>query len=115
MPTSTRDTLGEFEQLLLLAIVHLGEDAYGVTIRQEVEARTGRDVAIGALYTSLDRLERKGFVRSTMSEPTPDRGGRSLRPVYTRVMSLRKGLRHSRERLARMWDGLTPDLRKVRP
>ena len=74
MATSTRDTRGEFEQLLLLAIVHLGEDAYGVTIRQEVEARTGRDVAIGALYTSLDRLERKGFVRSAMSEPTPDRG-----------------------------------------
>ena len=111
---STRDTLGEFEQLLLLAIVHLGEDAYGVTIRQEVEARTGRDVAIGALYTSLDRLERKGFVRSMMSEPTPDRGGRSKR-CFSIKPSGAAALRHSRERLARMWDGLTPDLRKVRP
>jgi DNA-binding PadR family transcriptional regulator len=113
MATGPRDTLGEFEQLLLLAVVHLGEDAYGVTIRQEVEARTGRDVAIGALYTSLDRLERKGFVRSTMSEPTPDRGGRSKR-CFSLKPAGATALRQSRQRLARMWDGLTPDLRKVR-
>jgi len=113
MAPGSRDTLGEFEQLLLLAIVHLGPDAYGVTIRQEVEARTGRDVAIGALYTSLDRLERKGFVRSTMSEPTADRGGRSKRCFSIKPAGA-TALRQSRERLARMWDGLTPDLRKVR-
>ena len=73
------DSLGEFEQCLLVAVVHLGQEAYGVTIRQEIERRTNREVAIGALYTSLDRLERKGYLRSAMSDPTPQRGGRSKR------------------------------------
>jgi PadR family transcriptional regulator PadR len=73
------ESLGEFEQCLMLAVVHLGQEAYGVTIRQEVESRTSREVAIGALYTSLDRLERKGYLRSTMSDPTPQRGGRTSR------------------------------------
>jgi DNA-binding PadR family transcriptional regulator len=114
MPTSARDTLGEFEQLLLLAIVHLGADAYGVTIRQEIETRTGKEVAIGALYTSLDRLERKGFVRSSMSEPTAERGGRSKRYFHIKPAGA-TALRQSRERLLRMWDGLTSDLRRTRP
>jgi DNA-binding PadR family transcriptional regulator len=114
MTGRSRDTLGEFEQLLLLAIVHLGTDAYGVTIRREIGARTGRDVAIGALYTSLDRLERKGFVSSTMSAPTGERGGRSKRYFRIRPSGI-TALRQSRERLARMWDGLAPELRKARP
>src|SRR5262245_3860694 len=105
--------LGEFEQCLLLAVVHLGRDAYGVTIRQEIEARTDRDVAIGALYTSLDRLERKGYLRSTMSDPTTVRGGRSKR-YFTITAAGATALRESRERLARMWDGLSPDLRRGR-
>src|SRR5579862_7190463 len=105
MATPPRDSLGEFEQSLLLAIVHLGDDAYGVTIRQEIETRTGRDIAIGALYTSLDRLERKGFVRSTMSAPTPERGGRSKRHFQIRTAGA-EALRQARERMARMWDGL---------
>ena len=113
MATTPRDTLGEFEQLLLLAVVHLGDAAYGVTIRREIEARTGRDVAIGALYTSLSRLEQKGFVRSTMSEPTAERGGRSRRH-FELASAGAAALRQSRERLARMWEGLEPDLRKVR-
>ena len=107
------DTLGEFEQALLLAIVHLGEGAYGVTIRQEIEARTGRDVAIGALYTSLDRLERKGYVRSSMSDPTPERGGRSKRQFAIRPAGA-AALRQARERHARMWAGLSPDLKRTR-
>src|SRR5205085_1470792 len=73
------DRLGEFEHAVLVAIVHLDDDAYGVTIRREIEARTRRAVAIGALYTALERLERKGYVTSTMSPPTPQRGGRSKR------------------------------------
>jgi DNA-binding PadR family transcriptional regulator len=113
MAPPSRDSIGEFEQLLLLAIVRLGDDAYGVTIRREIADRTGRDVAIGALYTSLDRLERKGFVRSTMSEPTPERGGRSRRHFRLKPVGA-AALRQSRERLARMWEGLTPQLRKVR-
>ena len=108
-----RDALGEFEQLLLLAIVRLGDDAYGVTIRREIESRTGRDVAIGALYTALDRLERKGFVRSAMSAPTAERGGRSRRHFRIKPAGA-AAARQSRERLARMWEGLTDDLRKAR-
>lgn len=106
-------TLGEFEQALLLAIVHLGDEAYGVTIRHEIERRTDREVAVGALYTSLDRLERKGFVRSAMSEPVATRGGRSKRYFHLRPAGA-AALRQSRERLARLWDGLTPDLKKAR-
>jgi PadR family transcriptional regulator len=109
-----RDSLGEVEQLLLLAIVRLGDDAYGVTIRQEIAGRTGRDVAIGQLYTSLDRLERKGLVASTMSEPTAERGGRSRRHFRLRPPGV-AALQQTRARLARMWDGLTPDVRKARP
>jgi DNA-binding PadR family transcriptional regulator len=108
-PTPARDALGEFEQSLLLAIVHLGDNAYGVTIRQEIERRTDREVAIGALYTSLERLERKGFVTSTMSEPTSERGGRSRRHYRLRTAGA-AALRQSRERMARMWDGLTTSL-----
>ena len=71
--------LGEFEQLVLLALVHLGPDAYGATVRREIEARTGREVAISAVYTTLDRLEGKGFVHSRVGEPTAERGGRRRR------------------------------------
>jgi DNA-binding PadR family transcriptional regulator len=113
MSPSTRDALGEFEQLLLLAIVRLGDAAYGVTIRREIEERTGRDVAIGALYTALDRLERKGFVTSAMSEPTAERGGRSKRHFRLKPAGA-TAVKQSRERLARMWEGLAPDLKKAR-
>jgi PadR family transcriptional regulator PadR len=107
------DALGEFEQSLLLAIAHLGDEAYGVTIRNEIETRTGREIAIGALYTSLGRLERKEYVRSTMSAPTAQRGGRSRRHFTLRPAGA-AALRQSRERLARMWEGLQPDLRRTR-
>jgi PadR family transcriptional regulator PadR len=108
-----QETLGEFEQCVLLAVVHLGDRAYGVTIRQEIERRTGRDIAIGALYTSLGRLEQKGYLRSTLSDSTPERGGRSKR-YYTLTTTAAVALRQSRERLIRMWEGLAPDLRKAR-
>lgn len=109
-----QESLGEFEHCVMLAIVHLGDDAYGVPIRQEIGSRTGRDIAIGALYTSLDRLERKGYLRSTMSEPTPQRGGRAKR-CFTITAAGAHALRRSRERLLRMWEGLEPNLRKARP
>ena len=99
------DSLGEFEQSVLLAIVHLGETAYGVTIRREIEARTGRSVAIGALYTALDRLERKGYVASEMSDPTPQRGGRSKRHFRPKAAGI-GALKQSRDVLARMWKGV---------
>lgn len=71
--------LGGFEHLLLLAVMRLGEDAYGVGIRRELIERAGKDVAVGAIYTGLERLERKGFVESWLGEPTPERGGRAKR------------------------------------
>jgi DNA-binding PadR family transcriptional regulator len=72
-------TLGEFEQVVLLAILRLDKDAYGVTIRSEIATCTGREPAPGALYTTLDRMEDKGIVRSWFGEATPQRGGRAKR------------------------------------
>jgi PadR family transcriptional regulator PadR len=72
-------TLGEFEQIVLLAILRLGERAYGVTIREEIRVCTDRDPAPGALYTTLDRLEEKGLATSHFGDPTPERGGRAKR------------------------------------
>jgi PadR family transcriptional regulator, regulatory protein PadR len=72
-------SLGEFEQVVLLAILRLGDDAYGVTIRDEIRKRTDREPTPGALYTTLDRLEDKGLVTSRMGDPTPQRGGRAKR------------------------------------
>jgi PadR family transcriptional regulator PadR len=73
------DWLGGFEFMVLAALLRLEEQAYGVTIRQELELRTGRDISIGAVYSTLNRLETKGYVRSRFGEPTPERGGRSKR------------------------------------
>jgi DNA-binding PadR family transcriptional regulator len=73
MPPSA---LGEFEQLVLLSLVRLGPDAYGATVRREIEARARRQLSISAVYTTLERLERKGLVRSWIGEPTAQRGGR---------------------------------------
>jgi PadR family transcriptional regulator PadR len=77
-------TLGQFELLLLLAVLRLGDRAYGVTIRRELAERTGRVVSAGAVYTALERLERRGLATSRLGEPTPERGGRAKR--YYRVL-----------------------------
>jgi PadR family transcriptional regulator, regulatory protein PadR len=100
-----REHLGEFEQIVLLAILRLGEDAYGVPIRLDIERRTGRALTVGALYRTLDRLEDKGFVSSAFSDPTPERGGRSKRYFRVKPLGLRS-LRASREALTAMWAGL---------
>ena len=71
--------LGEFEQIVLLALIHLKENAYGMTIRMEINERIGRDVSIGAVYTTLERLEKKGFIVSEIGETTPQRGGKAKR------------------------------------
>ena len=73
--------LGEFEYLLLTAAARLGEEAYGAAIRQQIEAATKQRCSIGALYTTLDRLETKGLVKTWMGDPTPQRGGRPKRMV----------------------------------
>lgn len=74
-----RDYLGEFEHIILLALLRLEDRAYGVTVRQEIQSRIQREVSIGAVYTTLDRLETKGYVKSFHGDPTPERGGRSKR------------------------------------
>lgn len=74
-----KDSLGNFEEIVLLAVVRLGEDAYGAKIRQTVAEATKRDVSIGAVYATLDRLERKGYLKSWQGEATPERGGRAKR------------------------------------
>jgi|ERR1044071_2137368 DNA-binding PadR family transcriptional regulator len=74
-----RHFLGEFEKAVLLALMRLGDDAYGVTIREELATRLEREVSIGAVYTTLGRLEEKGFVSSILGSPTPERGGRAKR------------------------------------
>jgi PadR family transcriptional regulator, regulatory protein PadR len=76
---SSRDYLGEFEHIVVLALMRLGDRAYGVTVRQEIAARIGRDVSVGAIYATLDRLEAKGYVTSRLGEPTAERGGRAKR------------------------------------
>src|ERR1700689_668422 len=73
--------LGEFEYLLITAAARLGDDAYGAAIRQEIEETTGRRCSIGALYTTVDRLEAKGLLKTWMGEATPQRGGRAKRMV----------------------------------
>ena len=77
--------LGEFEQLVLFAILRLADDAYGVSIRQEIESRTGRPVSSGAIYTTLGRLESRGYVGSSVGETAPARGGR--RRKYYRLLA----------------------------
>jgi DNA-binding PadR family transcriptional regulator len=97
--------LGEFEQLILLAILRLGDNAYGVTIRAELAERGGRNVAPGALYTALERLEAKRAITSRMGDPTPQRGGRAKRYVTvtaTGVQALRRAVRA----YERLLDGL---------
>jgi PadR family transcriptional regulator PadR len=74
-----RNFLGEFEHIAILALLRLTDHAYGVSVRQEIGERTGRDVSIGAIYATLDRLESKGYVKSHLGDPTPERGGRSKR------------------------------------
>lgn len=99
--------LGEFEQLVLLAIAHLRGDAYGIPIVEEIERRTGRSVARAAVYISLRRLEEKGFVSTWMSDPTPERGGKGRRYAKLEPEGAR-ALRDARQVAERMWHGLDP-------
>lgn len=110
---SRTETLGEFEQLVLLAVVRLGAAAYGSTIRREIEERTSRSIAIGALYTALDRLERKGYVNSRLADPTPQRGGRAKRFFQLRPAGA-SALARSRDALTRMWAGVELDVQRSR-
>jgi PadR family transcriptional regulator PadR len=104
-----RGYLGEFELMLLLAVIHLGDEAYGVPISRKLEAQRGRDVSVGSVYAALERLEAKGLVESNLGDPTPERGGKAKR--YFRIT--KEGLRQvheTRRVLTRLWQTL-PELK----
>jgi DNA-binding PadR family transcriptional regulator len=103
-----RQFLGEFEELVLLAIMKLGKNAYGVSISEAIEEVTGKRVSIGALYTTLQRLEEKGFISSTMGEATPERGGRAKR-YFSIEIAGRQALISSSEARAAFTKGLKLD------
>jgi PadR family transcriptional regulator PadR len=105
---SRNDFLGEFEQIVLLAVARLNGDSYGVAIRQEIEGHVGRPVAIGSVYAALDRMERKGYLTSEVGDPTPVRGGRAKR-YYTLQSPGAEALRESRDLLDGLWAGLHID------
>lgn len=103
--------LGEFEQLVLLALLQLGDEAYGVTVRQEIASRTGRVVSLGTVYTTLGRLEAKRLVQAALGDPTPERGGR--RKKFYRVRPAgERALASSLAALQRMTAGLKPALER---
>ena len=102
--------IGDFEQLILLALLRLGPDAYGVSIRGDIESRTGRAISAGALYTALNRLETRGFVTSRLGEPTPQRGGKRKRH-YTLRPAGEGALARTYESLRMMASGLGVRLR----
>lgn len=102
------DHLGEFEQMVLLALLRLEDRAYGVTIRREIQGRSERRVAIGAVYATLERLEKKGYVVSSISKPEPIPGGRSKKYFHPTDAGT-EALRHSREMMRRMAEGLALD------
>jgi|SRR5450759_362228 PadR family transcriptional regulator PadR len=105
----SREALGNFELMVLLAILRLREDAYGVPIARELATSCGRDVLLGSVYAALDRLTAKGLVSSRVGDPTPERGGRGKK--YFKVTA--KGLREIREAqstLIKLWRGV-PELR----
>ena len=104
----SREALGNFELMILLALIRLGDDAYGVPISEEIQESTGRRVLLTSVYAALERLEEKGLATSAMGDPTPERGGRAKR--YFRITA--KGLgqvRHTKLALTRLWKGV-PEL-----
>jgi DNA-binding PadR family transcriptional regulator len=104
-----RSYLGEFELMLLLAVIHLGDDAYGVPISRELEAHRGRSVAVGSVYAALERLEAKGLVASSLGDPTPERGGKAKRYFCITKEGLRQ-VHETRRVLTSLWETI-PDFR----
>jgi len=112
MRRTEKDSLGEFEQMVLLAALRLTDQAYAVTIRREIERRTGRSVSRGAVYITLDRLEKKGFLTSYLANSTAERGGRAKRYYQVKPVG-EAALKDSWSAMRKMWEGLEPVVRKV--
>jgi DNA-binding PadR family transcriptional regulator len=102
---SRRGHFGEWELLVILALMRIGDDAYGVPICREIEQQTGREVAVGSLYATLDRLVEKGFVSSELGEPTAERGGRAKRYFRVTANGIRE-VRKTQRALMNLWNGL---------
>jgi len=100
--------LGETEHLVLLVVLRLGDDAYGMRISEELAERTGRNVSIGSVYAALDRLEDRGYVSSRVGDPTPQRGGRAKR-YFSAERAGVEALAASQAMLHRLWEGLELD------
>src|SRR5262245_11144727 len=100
--------ISNFELMILLALIRLGDNAYGVPISNEIEERTGRDVALGSVYAALERLEKKGLVVSQLGEATPERGGKAKRFFHITGKGLRD-VRETQRSLEKLWRGL-PEL-----
>jgi PadR family transcriptional regulator PadR len=101
--------LGHFDLMLLLAILRLREDSYGVTIARELEEQTGREVVVASVYATLERLQERGLVTSSLGESTPERGGRAKRYFRITAAGIRE-VRDSRQSLMNLWKGL-PELK----
>ena len=101
----SREFLGGFELVVLLAVLRRGDDAYGVTICEAIKASSGRDVAIARVYITLDRLERKALLQSRLGEPTPERGGRAKTYFRPTAKGLREA-RRARQTLISLWLGV---------
>jgi DNA-binding PadR family transcriptional regulator len=97
--------LGEFEQMVMLAVARLGTGAYGMAILDEIQVRTGADAAVGSVYAALDRLERREYVTSSIGDPTPERGGRAKRYFAVEPAGA-FALARSRSAIDALWDGL---------
>lgn len=104
--------LGELEHMVLLAILRLGDDAYGMSIRNELENRVGRDLTRSAAYITLERLTRKGYLDTRMGDPSPERGGRAKR-YYELTAAGREALRESGQAFMRLWAGQEALLEEV--
>ena len=100
-----RAYLGEFELMVLLAVIRLGEDAYGVPISREIEQRSGREAALGSVYATLERLAEKGLVLSRLGERTPERGGRAKRFFRVTAQGVRE-VREAQRALTALWHRL---------
>lgn len=110
---SKGEYLGEFEQIVLLAVARLGESGYGATVRREIERRAGRSVSLGAVYATLSRLEEKGFLASWQGEATHRRGGRAKRHFRLSPTGV-EALEATRRMLDRMWEGVELETRPHR-
>lgn len=104
-----RNYLGEFELMVMLVLIHLGDKAYGVPISKELKDRTGRDAALGSVYAALERLEQKGYVSSTLADPTPERGGRAKR-YFAVTKKGKAAVQMTKNALTKLWQGI-PELK----